>query len=313
MSIGKRMLAWMLMATLLCRPVCAMTLEEARDAVVANDPKAANAREFWMYQSSETDGMWVVYATGIDSSTMAFKGGAWFVTPDRTVCLGHTRSLRDWDFYSSAPQSPAPADDGGKRQVANLWPALYVAQGPEFMTSKSDQLRAWRLDPTSSLPAKMDVGKLIDIDSEFGQLVGMVEAFDYDYAFLAIEEGALLQIAATPIGESVVRAFPDGAKLLDQLGAQGYAPTGFLYRAAVPGSVESLGDLQNAAGSIAINLEKDGEPWHTYFFYARPGEALSYIDGSDWGGGDELWILAFEGRASDRIDAGLETVETRIP
>ena len=58
-------------------------------------------------------------------------------------------------------------------------------------------------------------------------------------------------------------------------------------------------------------MEKDDQPWHTYFYYS-PGEALNYIDGSDWGGEDELWIAAFDGKASDRLDVGLETVETVI-
>ena len=58
-------------------------------------------------------------------------------------------------------------------------------------------------------------------------------------------------------------------------------------------------------------MEKDGQPWHTYLYYSL-GKALNYIDGSDWASEDELWIAAFEGKASDRLDVGLETVETVI-
>ncbi len=309
MSLWKRPLLMALTAILLSCPAHAITLQEAKNAVLASDPNAANAREFWMYRSSETDGMWVVYATGVDQPTMNFKGGAWFVTPDQAVSLGHTQSLKDWEFYSCEPQPPAPTEE---RSDANIWPALYVAQGPELMVSATGRLNAWRLDVSNRLPTRIDTGKLINIDSEYGQLVGMVKRFDYDYAFLFIEGEALRQIAATPIEESVVRKFPDGSKLLDQLSAQGYILTGLLYRAAVPGSVAGLDDLPKAAGIISVNLEKDGRPWHTYLYYSNPGEALDYIDGSDWGGGDELWIATFEGRASDRLDAGLETVETSI-
>ena len=312
MSVIKRILSLALIAMLLSGPACAMTLNEARDTVLANDPGAAGAREFWMYRSSETDGMWVVYATGIDKSTMAFEGGAWFVAPDRAVCLGHTRSLHDWEFYSCEPQPPAPDGDGIKRRKANLWPALYVAGRPELMVSRTGRLNAWVLDGASLRPKALDTGKLIDIDAEYGQLVGMAKAFDNDYAFLAIDGGALLQIAAAPIGESVVRGFPGASRLLDQLSAQGYTLTGFLYRCAVPGSGAKANDLPKAAGNIAVNLEKDGKPWHTYFYCSQPGEALNYIDGSDWGGEEQLWIATFEGKASDRLDTGLETVETTI-
>ena len=275
----------------------------------ANDPQAADAREFWMYQSSETDGMWVVYATGVDKSTIAFKGGAWFVTPDQAVSLGHTQSLKNWELYSCEPQPPAPTEE---RSDANIWPALYVAQGPELMVSTTNRLNAWMLDASSHLPITVDTGKLINIDSEYGQLVGMAKKSDYDYAFLVIEEKTLKQIAATPIEESIVRKFPDGSKLLDQLSAQGYTLTGFQYRAAVPGSVDGLSDLPNAVGIISVNLEKDGQPWHTYLYYSDPGKVLNYIDGSDWGSSDELWIATFEGKASIRLDVGLETVETSI-
>ena len=311
MSGIKRVLSLALTAALLSVPACAMTVNEARDAVLANDPGAADAREFWMYQSSETDGMWVVYATGIEKSTMAFEGGAWFVTPERAVSLGHTRSLHDWELYSSQPQPSAPVDADGRRK-ANLWPALYVAGGPELMVSRTDRLNAWVLAGADFRPKALDTGKLIHIGAEYGQLLGMVEASDNDYAFIVADGGAFLQIAATPIGESAVRAFPDGSKLLDQLRAQGYAPTGFLYRCAAPDGDVALDDLPGTAGSIAVNLEKDGKPWHTYFFCSRPGEALNYIDGSDWGGGEERWIAAFEGKASQRLDAGLKTVETII-
>lgn len=309
MSLLKRNLSMALIAILLSCPTYAMTLQEAKDAVLANDPQAANAREFWMYQSSETDGMWVVYATGIDKPTMNFKGGAWFITPDQAISLGHTQSLKDWELYSCAPQPDAPTEE---RSAANIWPALYVAQGPELMVSTTDRLNAWRLDASTHLPTTVDTGKLIDIDSEYGQLVGMVKGFDYDYAFLVIEVEALLQIAAAPIDESIVRSFPDGSKLLDQLSAQGYALTDFLYRAAVPGSVENLDDLPDAAGIITVNLEKDGQPWHTYLYYSNPGKALNYINGSDWGNSDELWIATFEGKASERLDVGLKTIETSI-
>lgn len=309
MSLWKRILSMALITILLSCPAYAMTLQEAEDVVLANDPQAANAREFWMYQSSETDGMWVVYATGVDKSTMDFKGGAWFVTPEQAVSLGHTQSLKNWEFYSCEPQPPAPTEE---RSTANIWPALFVAQGPELMVSRTDRLNAWRLDASNHLPTAVDTGKLINIDSEYGQLIGMVEAFDYDYVFLAIEDEALLQIAATTIDESIVRQFPDGTKLLDQLSVQGYTLTDFLYRAAVPGSVEGLNDLPNAAGIISVNLEKDGQTWHTYLYYSEPGKALNYIDGSDWGGDGELWIATFEGKASDRLDVGLETIETRI-
>lgn len=309
MSLLKRILSTALIAILLSCPAYAMTMQEAKDAVLANDTQAANAKEFWMYQSSETDGMWVVYATGIDKSTMNFKGEAWFVTPDQAVSLGQTQSLKDWALYSGAPQPDAPTEE---RSTANIWPAFYVAQGPELMVSTTDRLNAWRLDPSNHLPTTVDTGKLIDIDSEYGQLVGMAKGFDYDYAFLVIEDNTLLQITAAPIDESIVRTFPDGSKLLDQLSTQGYALTGFLYRAAVPGSVESLDDLPDAAGIITVNLEKDGQPWHTYLYYSNPGKALNYIDGTDWGSSDELWIATFEGKASDKLDVGLETVETGI-
>lgn len=305
----KHILSLVLIVMLLSCPAYAMTVQEAKEAVLANDPKAADAKQYWMNQSSETDGMWVVYATGIDKSTMDFEGGAWFVTPDQAVSLGYTQSLSSWDFFSCEPQPPVP-DDSDQSNAA-VWPASYVAQGPELMVSKTDHLNAWRLDPASHLPQRVDTGKLIAIDSEYGQLQGMVKAQDCNYAFLVIEGDALLQIAATPIEEAIVRKFPDGSKLLDQLSAQGYAFTGFLYRAAVPESVENLNDLPNAAGTIAINLQKDGQPWHTYLYYA-PGKALNYIDGSDWGSEDELWIATFDGKASDRLDVGLETVETVI-
>lgn len=305
----KHILSLVLIVMLLSCPAYAMTVQEAKEAVLANDPKAANAKQYWMNQSSETDGMWVIYATGIDKSTMDFEGGAWFVTPDQAVSLGYTQSLSSWDFFSCEPQPPVP-DDSDQSNAA-VWPASYVAQGPELMVSKTDHLNAWRLDSASHLPQRMDTGKLTAIDSECGQLQGIVKGQDCDYAFLVIEGDALLQIAATPIDEAVVRKFPDGSMLLDQLSAQGYAFTGFLYRAAVPGSVENLNDLPDTAGVIAVNMLKDGQPWHTYFYYS-PGKALSYIDGSDWGSEDELWIATFDGKASDRLDVGLETVETVI-
>ena len=288
----------------------AMTPEEARGAVLANEPGAAGAGRFWMYRSSETDGMWVVYATGLDTSTALFRGGACFVTPDRAVSLGYTRSLRNWGFYSCAPQEPA--EELGDTDIL---PALYVAQGPELMVSTADRLYAWRLDPASRLPTMIDTGKLISIDSMYGVYTGMVSRSDHDIAVLFIDEGDLKQIAAAPIGESMVRGFPDAPELLDRLSEQGYTTTGFLYRAYVPGSVEGPNDLLKAAGVISVGLEKDGQPWHTYLYYPAPGQALEYISDwdymSDWRGGDR-WIVVYEGRASDRLDAGLETVETNI-
>lgn len=307
----KHILAPVIIVMLLICPAYAMTVQEAKDVVLANDPKAVDVKEYWMYQSSETDGMWVVYATGMDKSTWTYEGGAWFVTPEQAVSLGHTRTLDNWEFFSGAPQPAVPDADSRDRSDGNLFPASYVSQGPELMTGRSDRLNAWRLDPASRLPQRIDTGKLVAVHSEFGQLQGMANVHDYDYAFLAIDGNALLQIAATPIEEAVVREFPDGSKLLDQLSAQGYALTGFLYRAAAPGSVKNLNDLPNAAGTIAVNLEKDGQPWHTYFYYA-PRKALNYIDGADWGSENELWIATFDGKASDRLDIGLETVETVI-
>ena len=71
----KHILSLVLIVMLLSCPAYAMTVQEAKEAVLANDPKAVDAMEFWMSQSSETDGMWVIYATGIDKSTMDFEGG----------------------------------------------------------------------------------------------------------------------------------------------------------------------------------------------------------------------------------------------
>ena len=152
----KHILSLVLIVMLLSCPAYAMTVQEAKEAVLANDPKAVDAMEFWMSQSSETDGMWVIYATGIDKSTMDFEGGAWFVTPDQAVSLGYTQSLSSWDFFSCEPQPPVP-DDLDQSNAA-VWPASYVAQGPELMVSKTDHLNAWRLDPASHLPQRVDTG-----------------------------------------------------------------------------------------------------------------------------------------------------------
>ena len=98
----RRWMAMILVMLMFAIPARAMGLDRAKELVKAADPRAAKARQFWVYP--EGDGAWVFYGTGYNSKEALFKGGFWYVTEDARYPLGdYTERVLHWDHLQSDP------------------------------------------------------------------------------------------------------------------------------------------------------------------------------------------------------------------
>lgn len=270
-----------------------MTAEEVKSLVQSLDEKALNAKEFWIYPSSEANGAWVFYATGWDSKKMTFKGGAWYVDDDHYVCLGHSDNVLNCGFFT--PGSTAEPDE----PECEVWyrGGSHVPYGPELFastirTGEENVVHVWKLGEDGA-PVELDTGKLYNLYCAYGVLCGETDAKITDCCFLREHDGQLVQVCGQPEETSAVEALPGCAALLDELRAD-YTVTGCLYR--------SMGS-DTEAEVVTVNLlNPEGKPYHTYLFRER--ESDPFQTSVVWGDGVEVE----SGTGSIRIDAGLPSV-----
>ena len=309
MRMLKTALAAILAAALLAAPAMAMTAEQAKQTVLDIDADAKNAKEFYVYPSADSYGAWVVYVTGWSIDRVLRTGAAWYVSAEG-VCLGHSRAIFNWDFFTAEPVPAVLADketttDGFENRFRS-----HIEGDTEIFASNTQpggesRVNAWIVTPEDRV-VELDTGTLIALDACHGALYGLAAKNDLDYCFLCVDSGQLTQIAAAPIDEETVNGFYGGYDLLEELRNDGYEVTGFLYRFSDPLKDDGSADLPAAGGVITVNLERGGAPYHTYF-YEEPRYGGLY---ATRGWEDE--IAAFTGPGTVQRDAGLPVIQTEI-
>lgn len=302
----KMLLVALLALALATLPAMAeMTAEHAKQIVLNFDADAKAAKEFYVYPSANSYGAWVVYVTGWNADRVYRTGAAWYVSAEG-VCLGKSKAIFNWDFYTTLPVA-ATFDEDETDGFANRF-RRHIEGDTEIFASNTQpggvsRLNAWIVTPEDRV-IELDTGKLIALDSSFGSLFGLAGKNDLDYCYLCVDKGQLKQITAAPIDEDVVNGFYGASDLLEELRSDGYEVTGFLYRFSDPLKDNGSTDLPAAGGVITVNLEKGGAEYHSYF-YEEPLYGGLYAT-RGW----EEEIAAFEGSGTVQRDVGLETLQT---
>ena len=243
----------------------------------------------------------------LDYDAALFKGAAWYVSAEG-ACLGKSKAIFKWDFFTTQPVA-AVFEEDETDGFANRFRS-HIEGDTEIFASNTqpggiNKLNAWIVTPEDRV-IEPDTGHLIALDATHGALLCLAGKNDLDYCFLCVDGGELKEIAATPIDEATVNGFYGGWELLEELKGDGYAPTGFLYRFTDPLKDNGATDLPAAGGVITVNLEKGGTEYHAYF-YEEPLYGGLYAT-RGW----ENEIATFDGPGSARRDVGLAVVQTEI-
>lgn len=269
-----------------------LNAEIAVEWVKKLDEKAANAKSFWVYLSSELSRAWVFYSTGRDSDAALFEGGAWYLG-ENSQSLGYSGTVSSWTFCT--PGEAKGSEYRGEGEPYEIG-GEHLAYGPELFvsvirTDSVNRVHVWKVG---------EDGKVIEVDagdrlcaigaSGGGLLIGETRESPGDKCFLREHDGQLCQVCGQPEEISKVEKLPGCAALLDELRVDGYAVTGCLYRCM---------GADTEAEVVTVNLELNGKPWHTYLFRETATEALNCS--RDWD--DDIEI--FEGTGSIAVDAGL--------
>lgn len=284
-----------------------ISAEQAEQMVLVVDPDAKDAKEFYIYPSADSYGAWVVYITGWNRDKAHYDGAAWYVSAEG-MCLGHSKAIFKWDFFTTQPVA-ASFEEDETDGFANRFRS-HIEGGTEIFASNTqpggvNRLNAWIVTPEDRV-IELDTGGLIALNASYGALFGLAGKNDLDYCFLCVDGGKLWQIAAAPIDESAVNSFYGGCDLLEELRGSGYEVTGFLYRFSDPLKDNGAADLPAAGGVITVNLRFGGQACHTYF-YEEPLYGGLYA-ARGW----ENEIAVFEGPGTVCRDVGLQILQTEI-
>ena len=273
----------------------ALTAEGVVERVRQIDERAAKARGFWVYLSTESNGAWVFYATDYEDREALFEGGAWYIG-ERTVSLGYSRAVSDWAFF--APRAAEGSMFYGDKENYDIDGERIAGVSELFasVTQTTDgvnRVHVWKIGDDGEI-VEVEAGDgLCAIGASGGMLFGLTEEESGDRCFLREYDGQLYQVCGQPDEISAVERLPGGAALLDELQENGYTVTDCLYR--------SMG-ADTEAEVITVNLEQDGKPYHVYLFRENAAEELDCERGWD----DDIDILT--GSGSIEVDAGLPTV-----
>lgn len=287
----------MLMLLVLAVPALAMTEEQAIERVKEIDPSAEAAIRFYAYPDHDDrslsypegglDGAWVVYFDG--ENGLEFRGHAWFVSEDEAVDLGRSETISDWDFLEYSP--------------GNIFTSVTKPDG-------NTHVHAWTLVEGEVVEMNTD-GKIYRLGVQDGSLYAEAipeTSGDYDLAFLCMNSGILLEVAAAPMTREQFEVFDGGKKTLAQVEADGYAVDEILFRYAHPGIDAESKSYTDGGGVATLNLTRDGQPaGHTYVFIERESHNLRL---------DQAWMstdyAVYDGIGTAKRDVGYEVVQTVI-
>lgn len=226
----QKLLAILLLSALLSGPALAMVQDRAIELVKLADDRALGARQFWVSPSGEADGAWVFYATG--GKIPYFKGAFWYVDEQRAIPLGASGEVWSWRLLGTKPEIyTAVLGKPAKRRVS----ACTLVDGVPVMIGNARDLIA------------------LDWPGYGNALYTMPKANDYNYTFLRLKGGKLVQESAVAISRADFETFPGADDILDELEEDGWLPTEYLYR---------------SSGVVAINVasKEHDEPRHLYVY-----------------------------------------------
>lgn len=302
MHIGKILAVALLAMALVTASASPGTIaDRAKQTVLAYDPDAKDAAEFYVYPSADSYGAWVVYVTGWNPDYVTRAGTAWYVSAEG-VLLGRSKAVLNWHFFTTQREYDTPGWDSRFRSHIEGDADIFASR---TMPGGASRLNAWIVTPEDRV-VELDTGGLIDLGAEHGALYGLAGKNDLDYCFLCVDGGQLKQIAAAPIDEAAVNGFYCGCDLLEELRGRGYEVTGFLYRFSDPLKDNGTNDLPAAGGVITVNLRRDGQEYHAYL-YEEPLYGGLYAT-RGWEGE----LATFKGPGTASRDVGLEVIQTEI-
>ena len=224
----KKLFLLLLLAALLAVPALAMTQDRAIELVKLADDEALGARQFWVSPSREADGAWVFYATG--GKIPYFKGSFWYVDESQAVKLGTSSQVFSWQLLDTKPQIfTAAMGKPGSRRVN----ACVLVKGKPVMIENARDLIS------------------LEWPGHGNVLYTMRKADDYNYTFLRLKGGKLVQESAVAISRADFETFPGASDILAELEGDGWLPTEYLYR---------------SSGVVTINVThgEDGREKHLY-------------------------------------------------
>lgn len=250
--------AWMLLAG----GALAIGQEDALRRILEADPAMDGAGQVSFYPSAEADGAWVFLAADADVYS---EGTLWYVDGTGAELLAGGGEFFSWELLQCTPQLMA-----------------YRTGRPEARRAHAFVLRHGR--PQALTGAE----KLVLLGAEHGCLYGMAQPENYDYVFLAVDDGGLCEVKAVPLR---MEAFleREGAReiLEDIVSRSGCTPVSCLYR---------------STGVITLNFLRDGKPVHAYVWETDGGLSVSR--------GWEDEIVLFDGEGGMCSGVGLRVVSS---
>ena len=195
MRILKKGLPLLLALALTVLPVAAAektTAEQAKQRVMDLDADAKAAKEFYVYPSADSYGAWVAYVTGWDRNTALYTGAAWYVGAEG-VCLGHSKAIFSWDFFTTEPVPAVLADEETTTDGFENRFRSHIEGDIEIFASNTQpggesRVNAWIVTPKDRV-VELDTGGLIALDASYGALYGLAAKNDLDYCYLCVDGG----------------------------------------------------------------------------------------------------------------------------
>ena len=290
-----RSLSLLLLLMVSAAPASAMTRERAIELVKDVDSAAESIVEFavypdrdstsWSYPEEGLDGAWVYYVDG--ENGLMFRGQAWFVSEDKTVNLGRSEAVSDWNFLEYG--------------AGDIFTSVTVPDG-------SIHCHAWTLVEGEVVELDTD-GRIYRLDVQGDCLYAEARpeiSGDYDLAFLCMSGGILQEVAAASMTREQFEAFDGGAGVLAQVEADGYAVNEILFRYAHPGIDAKLKSYTDGGGVVTLNLTRDGQPaGHTYVFIERETHRLR-LDNAFM----STDYAVYDGVGTAKRDVGYQVIET---
>lgn len=272
--------------------LAAMTAQDAWDKLLEADEMAGKSGEVWIYLSSEANAAWAFYATQRDGDEALRTGAAWFISEKQCVCLGRSDSVEGWFFFTQHP-GPDPVSD--EANALEPQAGSYAACGRELFSSrickgKTTIAHFWMVGE-DGLPVELDTGSGLSSAEVFnGVLTGKRSIDDNDWVFLYAHD-QLYQVTAQPVSIEDAAAQPNVQNTIMELEDIGYTVTDCLYR--------NMDQSGSGAAAITVNLEQDGEAFHTYLL--RRNYDAPFIAMTGW----EDDINVYPGVGTINPDAGL--------
>lgn len=287
----KKLIVLLLALFLLASPALAMTQDRAIELVKLADDTALGARQFWVSPSGEADGAWVFFATG--GEIPYFKGAFWYVDEQQAIPLGKASDVFSWQLLGTKPEIfTAAIGKPESRRIA----ACVLVKGKPTMIENARDLSSLEWPGYGSV------------------LYTMPRANDYNYTFLRLKGGKLVQESAVTISRADFETFPGAKDILAELEGDGWLPTEYLYR---------------SSGVFTINVaDEEGRKRHLYVYIDWdadgadavksdiPPDQLIFTDLDEVGDGEVLhpdrgWeheLGLLDGTATAKNRTSLETV-----